>query len=34
MKYPEFIHEAKTQLGIETETEILDVTRTFLHTLT
>ncbi|MCK8492838.1 DUF2267 domain-containing protein [Spirosoma sp. RP8] len=34
MQYPEFIHEAKQTLGVETETEVLDITRAFLHTLT
>lgn len=34
MQYPEFIHEAKEKLGVETEQEVLDVTRAFLHTLT
>lgn len=34
MQYPEFIHQAKARLGVETEQEVLDVTRAFLHTLT
>lgn len=34
MQYPEFIHEAKAQLGVQTEEEVLDITRAFLHTLT
>ncbi len=34
MQYPEFIHEAKEKLGVQTEQEVLDVTRAFLHTLT
>ena len=34
MQYPEFIHEAKTKLGVLTEGEVLDITRAFLHTLT
>ncbi len=34
MQYPEFIHEAKEKLGVQTETEVLDITRAFLHTLT
>lgn len=34
MQYPEFIHEAKARLGVETEQEVLDITRAFLHTLT
>ncbi|GAB3895333.1 DUF2267 domain-containing protein [Spirosoma agri] len=34
MQYPEFIHEAKETLGVQTETEVLDITRAFLHTLT
>lgn len=33
MQYPEFVHEAKAKLGVETEQEVLDVTRAFLHTL-
>lgn len=34
MHYPEFIHEAKARLGVETEQDVLDITRAFLHTLT
>jgi uncharacterized protein (DUF2267 family) len=34
MQYPEFIHEAKAKLGVSTESEVLNVTRAFLHTLT
>ncbi|MBO0933736.1 DUF2267 domain-containing protein [Fibrella aquatilis] len=34
MQYPEFIHEAKAKLGVTTESEVLDITRAFLHTLT
>jgi uncharacterized protein (DUF2267 family) len=34
MQYPEFIHEAKAKLGVQTEAEVIDVTRAFLHTLT
>ncbi|WP_080239617.1 DUF2267 domain-containing protein [Spirosoma rigui] len=34
MQYPEFIHEAKAKLSVDTEQEVLDITRAFLHTLT
>ncbi|MEZ0607334.1 DUF2267 domain-containing protein [Fibrella sp. WM1] len=34
MQYPEFIHAAKAKLGVDTEQEVLDVARAFLHTLT
>jgi uncharacterized protein (DUF2267 family) len=34
MQYPEFVHEAKQKLGVDTEQEVLDITRAFLHTLT
>jgi uncharacterized protein (DUF2267 family) len=34
MQYPEFIHAAKEKLGVQSEQEVLDVTRAFLHTLT
>lgn len=34
MQYPEFIHEAKAQLGVQSEEEVLNITRAFLHTLT
>ena len=34
MQYPEFIHEAREQLGVSSEQEVLDITRAFLHTLT
>lgn len=34
MQYPEFIHEAKQKLGVDTEQDALNVTRAFLHTLT
>lgn len=34
MQYPEFIHEVKEQLGVQTEEEVLNITRAFLHTLT
>ncbi|RYC71024.1 MULTISPECIES: DUF2267 domain-containing protein [Spirosoma] len=34
MQYPEFIHEGKEKLGVDTEQEVLDITRAFLHTLT
>ncbi|MFD2569595.1 DUF2267 domain-containing protein [Spirosoma soli] len=34
MQYPEFLHEAKEKLGVQTEEEVLDITRAFLHTLT
>lgn len=34
MQYPEFIHKVKEQLGVQTEEEVLDITRAFLHTLT
>ncbi|QKZ15128.1 DUF2267 domain-containing protein [Spirosoma sp. KUDC1026] len=34
MQYPEFIHAAKEKLGVQTEQEVLDITRAFLHTLT
>lgn len=33
MQYPEFIHEAKAKLNKETEQEVLDISRAFLHTL-
>ena len=33
MQYPEFIHEAKAKLNVETEQEVLDISRAFLHTL-
>lgn len=34
MQYPEFIHEAKAALGVQSEGEVIDITRAFLHTLT
>lgn len=34
MQYPEFIHAAKAKLGVDTEQDVLDVARAFLHTLT
>lgn len=34
MQYSEFIHASKENLGVQTEQEVLDVTRAFLHTLT
>ncbi len=34
MQYPEFIHEAKARLDVETEQEVLTIARAFLHTLT
>jgi uncharacterized protein (DUF2267 family) len=34
MQYPEFIHEAKAKLSVDTKQEVLDITRAFLHTLT
>lgn len=34
MQYPEFVHEVKQKIGVQTEQEVLDVTRAFLHTLT
>jgi uncharacterized protein (DUF2267 family) len=34
MQYPEFIHAAKEKLGVQTEQDVLDITRAFLHTLT
>lgn len=34
MQYPEFIHAAKAKLGVDSEQEVLDVARAFLHTLT
>lgn len=34
MQYPEFLHEAKAKLGVQSEQEVLDITRAFLHTLT
>lgn len=34
MQYPEFIHEAKAKLSVDTEQDVLDITRAFLHTLT
>ncbi|WP_420148958.1 DUF2267 domain-containing protein [Spirosoma sp.] len=34
MQYPEFIHEVKQQLGVQTQEDVLDITRAFLHTLT
>lgn len=33
MQYPEFIHEAKTRLGVETEQDVLTAARAFFHTL-
>lgn len=34
MQYPEFIHAAKEKLGVQTEQDVLDISRAFLHTLT
>lgn len=34
MQYPEFIHEAKAALSVQSEGEVIDITRAFLHTLT
>ena len=34
MQYPEFIHAAKRQFNVTTETEALTISRAFLHTLT
>ncbi len=34
MQYPEFIHEAKAALNVQSEGEVIDITRAFLHTLT
>lgn len=34
MHYPEFIHQAKDALSVESEGDVLDITRAFLHTLT
>jgi uncharacterized protein (DUF2267 family) len=34
MQYPEFIHEAKAALDVQSEGEVIDITRAFLHTLT
>lgn len=34
MQYPEFIHEAKAALNVQSEGEVVDITRAFLHTLT
>jgi len=34
MPYPEFIHEAKAALNVQSEGEVIDITRAFLHTLT
>lgn len=34
MQYPEFIHQAKVVLSVESEGDVLDITRAFLHTLT
>lgn len=34
MQYPEFIHQAKATLNVQSEGEVLDITRAFLHTLT
>ncbi|CCH00816.1 hypothetical protein FAES_2807 [Fibrella aestuarina BUZ 2] len=34
MQYSEFIHAAKAKLGVDTEQDVLDVSRAFLHTLT
>lgn len=34
MQYPEFIHQAKAALNVQSEGEVLDITRAFLHTLT
>lgn len=34
MQYSEFIHEAKAALNVQSEGEVIDITRAFLHTLT
>ena len=34
MQYPEFLHEAKSTLSVQSEGEVLEITRAFLHTLT
>ncbi|ARK12291.1 DUF2267 domain-containing protein [Fibrivirga algicola] len=34
MQYPEFVHAAKQQFGVTTETDVLTISRAFLHTLT
>ncbi len=34
MQYPEFIHEAKAALSVQSEGDVIDITRAFLHTLT
>lgn len=34
MQYPEFLHAAKEKLGVQTEQEVLNIARAFLHTLT
>ncbi|GAB3799712.1 hypothetical protein GCM10028819_23610 [Spirosoma humi] len=34
MQYPEFIHQAKEALAVQSEDEVLNITRAFLHTLT
>lgn len=34
MQYPEFVHQAKAALAVQSESEVLDITRAFLHTLT
>lgn len=34
MQYNEFIHEAKAALHLDSESEVLNVARAFLHTLT
>lgn len=34
MQYNEFLHAAKDQLNVETQEEVLTISRAFLHTLT
>ena len=34
MNYNEFLHHAKPALGVETQEEVLNISRAFLHTLT
>jgi len=34
MHYPEFIHQAKDVLAVQSEDEVVNITRAFLHTLT
>lgn len=34
MHYPEFLHQAKAALNVQSEDDVLAITRAFLHTLT